>query len=49
VVLDLQSLLDEVYETGRYASVDYRRPCEPPLEGEEAAWTDELLRAAGRR
>lgn len=48
VVVDLQPLLDRVYANGRYP-IDYRREPDPPLKGEDAAWADALLRAAGRR
>lgn len=49
-LLDLQSLIDAAYEASRYdRTTDYRRPCEPPLEGDEAAWADELLKAAAKR
>lgn len=49
-VLDLQSLIDAAYDSSRYdRTTDYRKPCEPPLEGDEAAWADELLKSAGRR
>lgn len=48
--LDLQRLLDDAYLNGRYdRTLRYDRPCEPPLEGADAAWADDLLRAAGRR
>jgi hypothetical protein len=47
--MDLQKLLDEVYETGRYESIDYGQRCEPPLEGADAVWAEEILKAAGRR
>ena len=49
VLVDLQSLLDRAYVNGRYDRTDYARPCDPPLTGDEAAWADGLLRAAGRR
>jgi hypothetical protein len=49
VSLDLQALLDQVYRNGRYASIDYRRDANPPLTDDDAAWADELLRAAGKR
>jgi hypothetical protein len=50
VLLDLQELLDQTYASGRYARrMGYAEPLDPPLEGEEAAWTEELLRAAGKR
>jgi hypothetical protein len=44
--LDLQSLVDDCYERGRYASViDYSKPPHPPLPEEEAAWAKEALAA----
>jgi hypothetical protein len=48
--LSLQPLLDQAYRNGRYSrTIDYRRASEPPLDGDDAAWADELLRSAGRR
>jgi hypothetical protein len=39
-----------VYENGRHAqTTDYSRECDPTLETEDAAFTDQLLRAASRR
>jgi hypothetical protein len=50
VALDLQALVDQAYAAGAYGrTIDYARPCEPPLEGDDAQWADELLKAAGRR
>jgi hypothetical protein len=49
VALDLQPLVEKAYVEGAYDDIDYRRECVPPLEGEDAAWADELLRAAGKR
>lgn len=49
IALDIQQLIDQSYRNGRHDLTDYRQPCIPPLEGEDAAWADELLRAAGRR
>jgi hypothetical protein len=50
VHLDLQELLTGVWETGRYArTLDYTRSPDPPMEKEDTAWVDELLRAAGKR
>lgn len=44
VGLDLQSLIDQCYERGRYGAViDYTRPPNPPLPEEEAAWAREVL------
>jgi hypothetical protein len=48
--LDLQALVDQAYRNGRYADdIDYRADPVPPLGPADAAWTDELLRAAGKR
>ena len=49
VTLDLQAMLDQVYRNARYDHTNYRQPCDPPLEGEDAAWADKVLREAGRR
>jgi len=49
VVLPLQDLLAQAYRNGAYEDLDYTRDPSPPLAGEDAAWADELLRAAGRR
>jgi hypothetical protein len=49
VRLDLQILIAQVYHHGRYDDIDYTQPTEPPLEPDDDAWADELLRAAGRR
>jgi hypothetical protein len=47
--LHLQPLIDQAYRNGRYGrTIDYRRPCEPPLEGDDAVWADELLRDSAR-
>jgi hypothetical protein len=44
VALDLQLLVDQCYERGRYdAVIDYTRPLDPPLPDEEAAWVKEVL------
>ena len=46
--LDLQLLVDQCYERGRYADViNYSHLPSPPLPEEEAAWTKEILSAAG--
>ena len=49
VLLDLQAIFDECYQKGRYARTDYRADPVPPLTGDDAAWADQLLKAAGRR
>jgi len=46
VALDLQSLIDQCYERGRYGSaIDYSKPPPPPLPDEEAVWAREVLAA----
>ncbi|MBI4604640.1 MAG: DUF4058 family protein [Planctomycetes bacterium] len=47
--LDLQALVDQCYENGGYDDTDYRGDPEPPLEPEDAAWADGVLRAKGLR
>ena len=50
VRLELQPLVARAYANGRYdRRLDYRQPCVPPLDGEDAAWAEGLLRGAGRR
>jgi Protein of unknown function (DUF4058) len=46
--LDLQALIDQAYRNGRYQTIDYKVPPEPPLETADAAWAEELLRQAGK-
>lgn len=49
VVLELQPLIAQAYVNGRHDDIDYRTDPDPPLEGADAAWADDLLRAQGRR
>lgn len=50
VVLDIQAIVDQAYSSARYdRTINYSERCEPPLEGDQAAWTDELLKSAGKR
>jgi len=50
VLLDLQTLIEQCYRDGGYDDdIDYHMDATPPLDPTEAAWTDELLRGAGRR
>jgi hypothetical protein len=45
VPLDLQPLIDKVYELSRYGrTIDYRKPLQPPLTAEEQTWWDARLR-----
>lgn len=44
VVLDLQHVFDQVYDTVGYdLAIDYRRPLEVPMAEEQARWTAENL------
>jgi len=47
--LNLQSLIEQCYENGRYDDIDYKRDPDPSLAEEDAAWADALLRQAGKR
>jgi hypothetical protein len=46
VVLDLQTLIDQCHERGRYHLLNYHFLLNPPLSAADAAWSDELLRSA---
>ena len=49
VTLDLQPLVAEIYERGRYREdIDYARPLVPPLSAEQAAWLEHQLRNGGQ-
>lgn len=44
-VVDLQAVFDHAYENGAYADrLDYTRSPVPPLEGQDAAWAETVLR-----
>ena len=46
VTLDLQSLIDRVYEAGAYSErLDYSQPCIPRLRDADDAWAQERIRA----
>jgi hypothetical protein len=49
VVADLQPLIDQCHERGRYHLLNYRLDLQPPLPSEEAAWVDQILRAQSLR
>lgn len=44
-ILDLQAVVDQAYDRGRYDDIDYARPLVPPLDLEDAAWANEAIRA----
>lgn len=48
--LDLQALLTQAYDRGRYAAtIDYTEDSDPPLPPNASEWADQLLRTAGKR
>ena len=49
VALSIQPIIDQVYDRGRYAKLNYQTNPELPFSPEDAAWVDELLRGQGRR
>lgn len=49
VPLNLQALVDQSYANGRYDSIDYGTDLDPPFDATDAAWANDLLKAAGRR
>jgi hypothetical protein len=50
VQLDLQPLLDQTYANGRYERrLDYRKPLDPPLDPDDAAWAQALLKPPANR
>jgi hypothetical protein len=49
VSLDLQAVLEYTYRQGAYRDqLRYHRPCHPTLDGDDAAWADELIARALR-
>jgi Protein of unknown function (DUF4058) len=49
VVVELQPLIDQCHERGRYHLLNYRLDLDPPLAPEEALWTDQVLRGHALR
>jgi hypothetical protein len=50
VALDLQPLIDQCYRNACYGdTINYRDAPDPPLEGDDAKWAEELFKAAGLR
>ncbi len=49
VTCELQPLVDQCHERGRYHLLDYRLPLDPPIASEDAAWANQLLRQNGLR
>ena len=50
VALDVQAVVAQTYDAGRYANViNYSRPCVPPLGVEDAEWAGRLLKRSESR
>ena len=49
VIVDLQALIDQGHERGRYHLLNYRLDLDPPLSPEDAVWVDHVLRGHGLR
>ncbi len=50
IVLDLQTVFTRCYDASGYGrSLDYSQDAEPPLEGDDTAWADQLLREQNLR
>jgi hypothetical protein len=49
IVLDLQQLIDQCYQRGRYNVINYEKDPTPSLAPADARWMDELLRQKGSR
>jgi hypothetical protein len=41
-------VVGQAYADGRYDDIDYREACRPPLDADDVARADDLLRAASR-
>ena len=48
-VLELQPLIDQAFERGRYWLTDHQRDLRPPLAKSDAEWAGELLKKSGLR
>jgi hypothetical protein len=46
--LNLQPLVPQAYERGRYHRLDYSRPLDPPLSPAEAEFAERVLRQGKR-
>ena len=46
IPLDLQPMIDEIYQRFRYVrSINYRKPLTPPLDAADAGWLKQQLQA----
>ena len=49
VTLNIQQIIDQVYDRGRYAKLNYQLDPEPPFSPEDAEWVKARLRGLGLR
>ena len=49
VSLNIQQIIDLVYDRGRYSKLSYQNDPELPFAPDDAAWVDKLLREQRRR
>lgn len=49
VSLNIQQIIDQVYDRGRYAKLNYQPDPEPPFSPEDVVWVETLLCEKGRR
>ncbi len=49
VVLDLQALIDQCYNNGRYDQTSCAIGLDPPLDAEDVAWAEGVLKETGLR
>jgi hypothetical protein len=49
VILNLQPLVAQAYDRGRYGNLDYSRPLRPPLDHDDAVIVEQILTRGGRR
>lgn len=49
VVSQLQALLDACYRRGRYMTIDYSQPLNPPLADDDQRWAEQLLKEHQRQ
>ena len=49
VLLRLQPVVEQAYQNGRYADLNYRNPPNPPLSTADSDWADQRLRALDKR
>jgi hypothetical protein len=43
ITLDIQELIEQCYERGRYHKINYSEPLDPPLTASDDAWAQKLI------